>query len=298
MQPYWEVLEAWRFAHDLGAWVVATPGDRIASASRTEAGGPLSVATLNVLSDEHEAELTYTEARVPEMWRVLQELNPDVIGLQEVTRPLLQSLLNQDWVQARYHVSDSAAGLSLPAGQGQVLLSRHPFNAVSVYRFGPHKHYVAASIAAPCGPLRVGVCHLTSDHAPNADAKRRQQLDVVLETRPDILLGDFNVGDDSPLSFSLSLADAFRCLHPETPGFTFVPSANPLAAITTHSHVDRRLDRVLAGPDFTPLSASLFGDAPFFAAGNDTEPLFISDHFGLLVTLQPAVVASLASTSQ
>ena len=66
------------------------------------------------------------------------------------------------------------------------------------------------------------------------------------------LSGDFNFGDgveDDSIDWG-DYKDAWKTLYPSDPGFTFDPSTNVLAKLTSRSGIPRRLDRILIRSDF------------------------------------------------
>jgi len=68
---------------------------------------PLKIVTWNVLFDEYTSELIHTKQRIPIIIQYLKQMDADIIGLQEVTRPFLIELLRQEWVKNQYFISDS-----------------------------------------------------------------------------------------------------------------------------------------------------------------------------------------------
>ena len=93
----------------------------------------LTVATLNVLFDIYQPELLFTDERRFKLIEELQALDADIIGLQEVTQPLLQILMSVPWIRAQYFISDIALGDKLSPTvhpYGQIILAKHPFKPI------------------------------------------------------------------------------------------------------------------------------------------------------------------------
>eukprot|EP01105_Mastigella_eilhardi_P020930 TRINITY_DN5023_c0_g1_i2.p1 TRINITY_DN5023_c0_g1~~TRINITY_DN5023_c0_g1_i2.p1 ORF type:complete len:717 (+),score=139.53 TRINITY_DN5023_c0_g1_i2:1350-3500(+) len=104
------------------------------------------------------------------------------------------------------------------------------------------------------------------------------------------------MGDDEALPGCVSTyVDSWKTLFQSSPGYTYDPSHNETAAITSSSnHVARRFDRVIArsslldGKCWTPTAASLFGTEPCLKlpSGRSVYP---SDHYGVLSELSLCV---------
>lgn len=94
--------------------------------------GALTIASFNVLCDRYEQERIQTAQRLPAIVEHLRCCDADIIALQEATPPLLDVLLEQDWVHS-YAISESPEGQTLKS-YGLLLLSRLPFTLVEHLR--------------------------------------------------------------------------------------------------------------------------------------------------------------------
>ncbi|MBA3539121.1 MAG: endonuclease/exonuclease/phosphatase family protein [Deltaproteobacteria bacterium] len=212
----------------------------------------------------------------------LERRQPDVIALQEVTPDLLERIAATPWIRAAYQLSDSD-GLTID-GYGVVVMARvpvHKFRIVAVpSQMG--RRLVVAELA--CG-LTIASIHLESTAARTAS--RAQQLRLVQPylagLGPDVVLaGDMNFapGDRTETAaLDPSFIDAWPALHGDAPGYTIDSSVNHMRHDLRPVH--RRIDRVFVrSAAWSPRAIALVGTAPLDDAGT-----FVSDHFGLDVTL-------------
>ena len=79
----------WRFSRDDSAWA---PVEAEAAAPATPLTWPLRLATLNCLHDLKDADVLQHDVRYAAICDELRALDADVIGLNEVTRTLLERL--------------------------------------------------------------------------------------------------------------------------------------------------------------------------------------------------------------
>ena len=298
--PRFTPLPSHRYDARANAWVEAE--QPVASDARS-APAELTVATFNVLFDLYDPELLATHRRTAATISLLRSVDADVIALQEVTAPFLRALLEKQWVREHYFVSDGPEASTVEP-YGQVLLSRYPFASLSQCVFSRDKRIIAGELALPGGSLWVATPHLTSDRDPVRAKARVVQVQALLEWArslgdeghepPDIaLVGDFNFGDGAPEVQDFAKAgfvDAWTALRPGDAGYTFDPSRNTLAALTTTSGRRQRLDRVLvhsASGRLVPHEVGLFAEAPLSGSpGPGGDALFASDHFGLSCVLK------------
>ena len=251
--------------------------------------GTLTIASFNVLCDRYEQERIQTAQRLPVIVEHLRRCDADIIALQEATPPLLDALLEQDWVHS-YTISESPAGQTLKP-YGVLLLSRLPFTLVE-HQYSAHKRVLVGTWQINGRSLHLAVVHLTSNRARNALEVRTHQRSVLLEylkTLPgeSFIVGDFNSRGDEPeeeLSQS-GFVDVWTLLHPDDPGYTFDPESNPLAALMSLNGEAARFDRILQRSEdgcFLPRSMELFACEPVA----DTQgTLYPSDHFGIRAVL-------------
>jgi endonuclease/exonuclease/phosphatase family metal-dependent hydrolase len=182
--------------------------------------------------------------------RVIAACRPDVVLLQEATRPEVVAE-----IRAR---AGMAEGRSLP-GQSLGFLSRERVEDVSWHRPRLSRHAFIEVIPAGA-PLRLVGVHLSAVHAAWTERRRQIELRALLRSvakhqdGPHVLAGDFNtLAPGEPLEISRLPArlrplvwlsggrikwrtihlvlkagyiDAFRELHPDDPGFT-LPAPDP-----------------------------------------------------------------------
>ena len=242
--------------------------------------------------------------------RLLPELRPDVVALQEVTR-------RPDFDQAADLLGRDFAIVDLPGWTpdhvGECLASRWPLGEVSTLdrplagdaESGPRAAAVAVQVLVPppLGPLLV-VHHKAAYELPLEQVREEQALatarfveDLVSDRRDlrVVLMGDLNAGPDagsvrfltgrqSLASTSVRYEDAWEAVHADEVGHTFSPR-NPLVrAGQTPLERGRRIDHIMtrSGPYGPPLDVAdcrLVFDRP-------VEGVWPSDHFGVLAELR------------
>jgi poly(A) polymerase len=298
--PRFTPLPFHRYDPHANAWVEA---ERPAVTEALPSPAELTVATFNVLFDLYDPELLATHRRTAATLSLLRSVDADIIALQEVTAPFLRALLEKQWVREHYFVSDGPDASTVEP-YGQILLSRYPFASLSQCVFSRDKRIIAGELALPGGTLWVATPHLTSNRDPVRAKARAAQVQALVEwarslgeagrESPDIaLVGDFNFGDEAPEVQDFQKAgfvDAWTVLRPGDTGYTFDPSRNTLAALTTTSGRRQRLDRVLvrsASGRLVPHEVGLFAEVPLSGPpGPGGDALFASDHFGLSCVLK------------
>jgi len=184
-------------------------------------------------------------------------------------------------VRDAYAFSDHAI-----VGYDVLLLSRREVGSFAMIELPTMmgRRLLVAELA--CG-LTVATVHLESlrDRA----SWRATQLGIILpwlaETYADsLLVGDMNFGDDDPVESELvaPLVDVWRALHPGDAGFTIDSDLNSMRLAASGIPAHKRLDRVfLRSQRWRATAIERLGTEPIDDVGT-----FISDHFGLLTTLQ------------
>jgi endonuclease/exonuclease/phosphatase family metal-dependent hydrolase len=257
----------------------------------------LRVLTYNVLTmDSASGQERHAVVR-----RLLPDLRPDVVALQEVAR-------RPDFDQAADLLGPEFAIVDLPGWTpervGECLASRWPLGEVSTLDRPP-----AAAVAAevlvppPLGPLLVvhhkAAFELQLEHVREEQALATARfVDDLVSDRPDlpvILMGDLNAGPDagsmrfltgrqSLAGISVRYEDAWEAVHADEAGHTFSPR-NPLVrAGEMPLERGRRIDHIMtrSGPYGPPLDVAdcrLVFDQP-------VEGVWPSDHFGVLAELR------------
>ncbi len=270
------------YKYNGSSWIATTPEIKTRDADH------LAIASYNVLTNRFADTDTQLAKRIPAIVELLKSMQAQIICLQEVTTELLQHLLAQEWMY-RWHVSDTAQTLNVE--KGLVLLSQFPFALVE-HSFSPQKNCLVGSFAFEKSEIHVAVVHLTSNRAENASQIRQKQLQQVANylhslSGTQLIAGDFNMREPESMD-ALKIhqwTDSWPQLHPQKEGYTFDPSANPLAAANTLTGLPGRLDRILVrngNSRWKPQQMQLFGKEPI----DDTDgKIYPSDHFGICLQL-------------
>jgi len=246
------------------------------------------------------------DARLQAIRAGLVDLEPDVVGLQEVLRPRGSEGTDQAKEIADglgYHVAYGASFDSGGIEFGNAVLSKFPIARSEVIALpkldAPEERcLVFAEIDAPFGKLPFFVTHLSWRF--NEGHVREAQVKAIAETVrrlcpievfPPVLVGDFNAAPDADeiryLKGLCSLggrgvyfADTFGIVG-RGDGITFT-NRNPFASDLREP--DRRIDYIFVrGPDARgrgePLEARVCFDRP-------KNGIYPSDHFGVSATIR------------
>jgi tyrosyl-DNA phosphodiesterase 2 len=237
----------------------------------------IRIVTWNVWFDDHQR-----EERGAGLLAELGRRRPHVIALQEVTYPLLATILREPWVRADYQVSDVDV-----IGYDVIVLSRLPITRMMtlplVSTMG--RRLVVARLG--CG-LDVATVHLESTSA--CATERATQLGAIqpalAEASEDaVLVGDMNFDPAAALESAAldpSFVDVWPALRPDEPGYSVDGERNAMSVHAPREARRARIDRVFArSRRWRPEAIELVGTAPIDRAGT-----FVSDHFGLEVTLR------------
>lgn len=251
-----------------GEWTTAPP-----TAPRPPSD--LEVVTWNTWFGGH-----MFEERTVALLAELERRSPHVIALQEVTAPLLAALADAAWVRRRYHLSQLDV-----RDYDVLLLSREPVRRITSLDLptGMGRRLLVADLA--CG-LRVATVHLesTSDCAAARAAQLRRILPY-LARDPDVaLVGDMNFRPGDRLEeaeLDPSFRDVWPALHPAARGYTVDTERNAMRLAVRSTPTQKRIDRVfLRSAGWRATAIELLGTQPI-----DDDETFISDHFGLAVSL-------------
>ncbi len=244
----------------------------------------------------------------------IAELDPDVIGLQEVIHTpdvggQAEDLAN-DWRAAggpdQLFVAFASAFSYANGDQfGNAVISRFPIEEAKTFQLPTRdaRSLLLTRLATPAGSLPFFVTHLSwkfDEGILREDqvlATARRVLENAREDDlPAILVGDLNAAPDATeMRFlrglhslertSIHFTDCFERVG-TGPGYTFDPPTNPHAALTLEA--PRRIDYVLVrGPDDRgrglPTSARVVLDQVVDIDGSRVAP---SDHYGVLAEVQ------------
>jgi beta-glucosidase len=238
----------------------------------------ISVVTLNLYHDKAD----WPKRRV-QIARVLRELEPDVIALQEVLQT--ETLRNQaEWLAEELGYQASFTSTD-PAGNarryGNALLTPHRILKRDERMLQPRDDFRNATMLSIDIRGRVVDVYGTHLHwTAEGAAIRARQLEDLLDfiaatsTRgaPVIVAGDFNTGADAPELAGLRerFADSFGTLHPD---------AGPETSTLNRAWFERphRIDHIFHDPArLVPLRSEILFTQP------DADGTWASDHYALL----------------
>jgi len=272
---------------------------------------PLRVLTLNIWNRQGP-----WEHRLRLLQKGIAELDPDIVGLQEVIhRPrdpaaCQASQLADAWAKAggpaEIHVGFGPAWSYENGDQfGNAVLSRYPLRDGRTFDLPTRdaRSVVFARADTPDGPLPFFVTHLSWKF--DEGCLREEQVlaiagyvreTVTHDDLPAVLVGDLNAAPEATeIRFlrglhalegtSIHFTDCFERVGIGD-GFTFEPPNNPHAALTDEA--PRRIDYVLvAGPDARrrgiPTSARVVFDDVHVIGDERIAP---SDHYGVLAEIR------------
>ncbi len=207
----------------------------------------LKLVSYNLLTDKYHSISANREARHTAIVQYLQEQDADIILLQEVDAPMLEKLLKANWKQPIY--TSDIKRKAATYYQELVVLSKYPFSWVE-FQYTTNKKFPIASWKFNGQPFHVANVHLSSNRTNNATTVRQEQLRILLQylnrLEGTILIGgDFNSRGQEGLELldKEQFWDAWSTQHPHKDGYTFEPSYNPLAAISTLTGLPARFDR-------------------------------------------------------
>lgn len=227
-------------------------------------------------------------ARTKAAAKLVLELAPTFVALQEVTRESLAWLLaDLDGLGEAYFFSDTTG--STFDDYGTILLSRIPPQSLWLAELptsmGRSMPYGVFSIANE--QIAVAAVHLESQRH-NRDVREEQLCECfarLAHFEHAVLMGDLNFADREPEEQAIPSAfrDAWKQTHgPSEPGYTRDTRSNAMARAARDSEVRRRIDRVLVRSNkFVPTSSELVATTPIDGSNN----VYVSDHFGVSVEL-------------
>jgi endonuclease/exonuclease/phosphatase family metal-dependent hydrolase len=258
------------------------------------------------------------QRRMGELARAIREREPDVVALQEMTRPLLAHLLAADGehVATMYTVYDGGSSLAdSPArffssssedeivaearrnecdpSHFLVFLSRRsPMYAVRRLRMPrtDAQRYKLEGVYERDG-VRVRVCNVHFESHPKNVATRRAQLQYCCRRyrdeawcEPVLIIGDMNIlGADGAVHPPRPFCDAWLDRPSDdsaTEGFTYDGAANPRASA---KYPRARLDRAYWKPHARHPNIDVQGVAVL-------DQYDVSDHWGLVVEIAAVMI--------
>lgn len=247
----------------------------------TALGHSLTLLTYNV------AEFSDTNrVRIDRLIRLITDLEPDIIHLQEAQKQTLKQLRTNPTIRNQYNQFNEGTPQSLPIG-GLLTLTKKALNAHRwAYLTFP------SDMARGMLTVQINLCERPHDlvnlHLESPDllfwrsqVLRAKQVEILKDWTKNhpalILAGDFNTFLDQQIEQSLDgqWSDIWKLLHGNEPGLTWDPKTNAMASwYGLIRFSGARLDRVLFRSDaLLPTRITRLGV--------DT-PDDLSDHYGLL----------------
>jgi tyrosyl-DNA phosphodiesterase 2 len=241
----------------------------------------LRCVTFNVWFDD----FAFVE-RGTALLNLLQACNADVIALQEVTPPLLEQILETDWIRQQYAVSDHTGATVGP--YGVLLLSRwtplhlqwHPLPS------DMGRQLLVATFDINGIQTQIATVHLESlRYSAAVRATQLAHIFPTLASAPHaILMGDFNFCSawaDEQANLDPAYCDVWPALHPDEPGYSEDTVINRMLWQKERKHKQVRFDRILlrsSAPGWVPQTMQVLGTTPIRMG---LPYIFPSDHFGL-----------------
>ncbi|UJR31913.1 hypothetical protein I4U23_019387 [Adineta vaga] len=270
------------------------------------------IITWNILFNYFHSESIYTNLRYPEILKTLKSFLPDIICLQEVTLDFLNLLMNELWLQENnYYIIIMGNILDCKQKQayGQLILTKS-FRAraftisslqlldnVSNGKRKYTKEYIIARFGLNSNiTIDLVNLHLHSDCSYDAIEKRCQVLEYFLKTMNTqnyMLIGDLNFGDHHSKEqyllqkYQYQIHDLWKDIYDidENSGYTFDPTRNSCAQITSKSKESLRLDRYLLHTlhnlSYSIEHLNMVGLETISIDSQNHKRIHQSDHFGL-----------------
>ncbi|CAF3213741.1 unnamed protein product, partial [Rotaria sp. Silwood2] len=270
----------YNFDQSLQKWIecphisLTSDDSKISSTNETCLPERCHFVTWNILFDYYQPTLIYTSQRYRSILDTLKSLLPDIICLQEVTVNFLNLLLNEIWLKENNYyiiIMKNIINSNQDKSYGQLMIMKNfrprsfsicPLNLSDEDRTTVTRQKITKELIIARFGLNSKITidlvnlHLHSDLSRNSSEKRCQTLENIfkkMKTNNYMLIGDFNFGDNHIKEQNILATyenevhdlwkDSYRL--DENPGFTFDPSNNLCARITSQSQINRRLDRYL-----------------------------------------------------
>lgn len=240
----------------------------------------MKILTLNLRHNND-----HWEQRKPLVIDLIQELQPDIIGFQEVWMSIQQAHLILDGIDGDpYHVFVTRKQLH-HGREGIAIATRYPASDFESLNL-PGRERVAQRLMIDVGGSQVCFANTHLHHMPQEDeSERLPQMKALLAwlqdvNVPTILTGDMNT---IPSRETMQLAkatyvSAYAQVHGQEPEYTFP------APLAEHQYPEHRvtIDYILISPDtLKATSADIVGNESY-----GTNPkLSPSDHLGVLANV-------------
>lgn len=223
----------------------------------------------------------------------LKELNSDVIILCEFQIQHLQYLMEQDWVQKNYYLSEiTFDGVKVENYTGKVsdmsfILTKLPFKGAYqiIDKHGSGKGFIQLKL---WNDFSIFGCHLMA-YDERQEIRKKQLNDIISFDSKFIIGGDFNIHNevDEENLLKLDIYDFKKVYENEKEYFTFDGANNSLVDFI-YLYVERRrmpLDRIISNKDlkFKPEFIKFIGTKEHQFGKLKAH---LSDHFGLHTLLK------------
>jgi len=235
----------------------------------------LKIMTWNVWFDQNSMEM-----RLPKIFELISDHNPDVVCLQEVIPSFCKKLVNQKWVKENYYVSDTI-GNTLNS-YGVLILSKIPLSRMYLKTLDTmmDRSLLVAEMMINNERVDVATVHLESLEI-GIDFRRKQLQDIfpfIKQTPHSFFVGDFNFcskWDKEQSNLDSSYSDVWDVLHPNE----WKPTLGLNYPISKYEPA--RFDRMMMkSSKWKPVEIALFGDKKIGEL--DGQDQFPSDHLGLI----------------
>ncbi len=252
----------------------------------------LRLMTWNVWFNERAQKI-----RMQSILDTIESYEPEIIGLQELTKEGIKSLEDPEQILSEYHKIES--DVSLLQGYWEGLYTRlepGPSSGRTEYEW-THMGRGLTVLHYPALDLVVGTTHLESmDRAKFRQAQAKEAFERLdsIGTRNAALMGDMNLYHEESLEpLPPGWMDSWDVLHPHEKGWTRDSQRNKMLENPTQERLDRIFIRT---KDYQLSKIHLLGTSPCTLPPEDTadiitttneRPIFPSDHFGLLLILKP-----------
>lgn len=221
---------------------------------------------------------THFDERAEALFRIVEQLHPHFICLQEVTPRFVMLIREQAWVKKEYYCSDTSGNTVHP--YGVLMLTRLSTPAFHSYSLPTNmgRKLLVTDTRINNQLFRVSTVHLESLQNPNY---RKAQLDLIFpilerHCSHSAIMGDFNFCSES--------SENANILPEYMDSWPFIMGNSAEAIENGKTRKNQRLDRVLIRSSmFKPHSIHKLGTEPISEALPDVFP---SDHNGLYVCLR------------
>jgi endonuclease/exonuclease/phosphatase family metal-dependent hydrolase len=240
-----------------GVAVSDAPHAAAAAPARTAAGAPVELSVLSYNIGGHTA--LVRRRHVEEIARLIAELRPDVVGLQEVHRATWQARFRDQALEiARrtgmavhfgpsFHALGGAFGNAVLV-RGRVLAGE----VLALPSFGEPRSLLRTTVEVDGFELDFYVTHLAAWGSLNRRIRAAQARCLVERVasshRPFVLCGDLNVSPAAADLAGLMTSDAMRLCG--------------AAGEPTHALLGRRIDYIFSHPGFDVLEAGVLRRGP------------------------------------